>query len=88
MWVIDTPIGKGRAIDQPAHLLALATKTLANQETDDQRSLEMLELATKTDGNQESDDRFNCGWLDLSTKTAAELEVDDTRPATKHAFDL
>jgi len=48
----------------------------------------MLELATKTDGNQESDDRFNCGWLDLSTKTAAELEVDDTRPATKHAFDL
>lgn len=81
MWVVHTPNGLRPIIDLADPSAELVTKTMAEQEADDERQMAMLELTTKSDAGQESDDRApnHAMVLELSTKTHAQLESDDTR---------
>ncbi|MCP2137545.1 hypothetical protein G6L97_15235 [Agrobacterium tumefaciens] len=85
MWVVATPSGSRPLIDLAGSQVEVLTKTMTQQEADDEKRLSMLELATKSDGVQESDDRAASPamTLELATKTHAQMESDDTRASEK-----
>ena len=79
LWVVDTPSGS-KPIVQTGALEELVTKTLVQQESDDERieAAPISELATKTKVETESDDEIApSALLELATKTDHQLESDD-----------
>lgn len=79
MWAVNIGGKEVPLIDQQNTAVELMTKTLAQQENDDQEDmLTLAELATKTDTQMEQDDAMVCTCLELVTKTEAQMEHDDT----------
>lgn len=79
MWVVTVKEKELPLIDYQNAEVELATKTRAQQESDDQEDMfSMMELATKTANRTEQDDTSEMVSLEMATKTDAQLEHDDT----------
>lgn len=79
MWVVDGVGGPMPIIEVGHRVEALATKTFANEEGDDEIGNELLlEGVTRSNNTNEQDDESEIGGLaELETKTGAEIEQDD-----------
>lgn len=79
MWVVSIDGSEVALIDHRNSEIELATKTKAEQESDDQEdTFAMTELATKTSTQTEQDDASEVICLEMATKTDAQAEHDDT----------
>lgn len=87
MWVVSENGFETPLIDHARESVELATKTKAQQESDDETSsFVMAELVTKTDARSEQDDASAYADLEMATKTEAQLEHDDTSPGVTRLF--
>lgn len=87
MWVIAVDGLEQPLIEGVGSALDLITKTMAEQEADDQSDLMMVaELQTKTDTVAEQDDTSVASVLEMATKTAAQMEHDDASPGLASLF--
>lgn len=78
IWVEETGAGSRPIVSGNPALAGMVTKTLQEQEQDDDHFIGIPELATKTDVQQESDDQISCiSLMELVTKTSQQLESDD-----------
>lgn len=79
MWVVDTECGEVPIISYRHNIQEKITKTMVQQESDDQSIPIFLDSVTKTSFQLERDDNHYDGsfMLELSTKTEAQIERDD-----------
>lgn len=79
MWVVAIAGIEQPLIDKSDPALHLVTKTMTQQETDDQPDFCMIaEFQTKTAAKIEQDDDDSSIVMEMATKTEAQMERDDT----------
>ena len=87
MWVVNENGVETPLIDHAREAVELVTKTMVQQESDDETSaLAIAELVTKTDMRSERDDASTYTSLEMATKTEAQMEHDDTSPDVTGLF--
>lgn len=78
MWMVNINGAEEPLIEKCTSLSGIVTKTMTQQEVDDQPNMKELScLLTKTNTIREQDDEISFSVLDMATKTESQQEHDD-----------